>query len=107
MLAKLFPGKARVLVVEDEADLRHSLAYSLEATGYVAAVAETGAEIGVFPAPLVEAQRRREAGGIAAGMDDEVGVARRPLRDPRARRLSFTIPATWAGTVTSTRSRAA
>ena len=44
MLADPSSAKARVLVVEDEADLGRSLAYGLEATGYVVALAESGAE---------------------------------------------------------------
>ena len=44
MFATPSPGKARVLIVEDEADLSRSLAYSLEANGYLVASSETGTE---------------------------------------------------------------
>ena len=44
MLTDPSPSKDRVLIIEDEADLSRSLAYSLEANGYLVAVADTGAE---------------------------------------------------------------
>ena len=44
MLAAPSLGRTRVLIVEDEADLSRSLAYSLEANGYVVAVADSGSE---------------------------------------------------------------
>jgi len=44
MLADPSSNKDRVLIIEDEADLSRALAYSLEAHGYLVAVADTGSK---------------------------------------------------------------